>query len=146
MKRLAKTFKKSFKDRKTQRKRSQGMILNNAVIEDDEITRQLWSKESDKNLTFIQCPQPEPSDEIDLPSIRRDEILRRRAVFQESISRKKNNKQKNNPRNHTPKLFEKWNGNDLDKFSQKAFPISFIIFNLIYWMYYTAKSHEFNVY
>uniref|UniRef100_A0A0K0FL55 Ligand-gated ion channel 50 n=1 Tax=Strongyloides venezuelensis TaxID=75913 RepID=A0A0K0FL55_STRVS len=146
MKRLAKTFKKSFKDRKTQRKRSQGMILNNAVIEDDEITRHLWSKESDKNLTFIQCPQPEPSDEIDLPSIRRDEILRRRAVFQESISRKKSTKQKNNPRNHTPKLFEKWNGDDLDKFSQKAFPISFIIFNLIYWMYYTAKSHEFNVY
>ncbi|CEF63200.1 Gamma-aminobutyric acid A receptor/Glycine receptor alpha family and Neurotransmitter-gated ion-channel transmembrane domain and Neurotransmitter-gated ion-channel family and Neurotransmitter-gated ion-channel ligand-binding domain-containing protein [Strongyloides ratti] len=146
MKRLAKTFRKSFKERKTSRKRSQGMILNNVTIEDDEITRRLWSKESTKNSTFIQCPQPEPSDEIDLPSSRCEEIQRRKAVFRESINKKKCGKEKNIPRNHTPRLFEKWNGDDLDKFSQKVFPITFIIFNLIYWMYYTAKSHEFNVY
>ncbi|CAK5062647.1 unnamed protein product [Meloidogyne enterolobii] len=34
----------------------------------------------------------------------------------------------------TPKLFSKWTGEDLDRFCQKFFPITFGLFNLIYWM------------
>uniref|UniRef100_A0A915P8M4 Neurotransmitter-gated ion-channel transmembrane domain-containing protein n=1 Tax=Meloidogyne floridensis TaxID=298350 RepID=A0A915P8M4_9BILA len=40
----------------------------------------------------------------------------------------------------TPKLFSKWTGEDLDRFCQKFFPITFGLFNLIYWMYYTARA------
>uniref|UniRef100_A0A183CLK4 Neur_chan_memb domain-containing protein n=1 Tax=Globodera pallida TaxID=36090 RepID=A0A183CLK4_GLOPA len=41
-----------------------------------------------------------------------------------------------------PKLFSKWTGEDLDRFCQKFFPISFGLFNLVYWMYYTARAQE----
>ncbi|KAL3099073.1 hypothetical protein niasHS_001061 [Heterodera schachtii] len=41
-----------------------------------------------------------------------------------------------------PKLFSKWTGEDLDRFCQKCFPISFGLFNLVYWMYYTARAQE----
>lgn len=47
-----------------------------------------------------------------------------------------------NPKIVTPKLFSKWTGEDLDRFCQKFFPISFAICNLVYWMYYTAKAQE----
>lgn len=28
----------------------------------------------------------------------------------------------------------------LDKFSRKAFPLSFLLFNIIYWLYYTLSE------
>jgi hypothetical protein len=42
----------------------------------------------------------------------------------------------------TPKLFSKWTGDDLDRFCQKLFPITFAVCNLVYWLYLTAKSQE----
>ncbi|CAJ0581882.1 unnamed protein product, partial [Mesorhabditis spiculigera] len=40
------------------------------------------------------------------------------------------------------KLFSKWTGEDMDRFSQKLFPVTFTLLNLIYWMYYTARAHD----
>ncbi|CAJ0939046.1 unnamed protein product, partial [Mesorhabditis belari] len=40
------------------------------------------------------------------------------------------------------KLFTKWTGEDMDRFCQKLFPITFTFMNLIYWMYYTAKAKD----
>ncbi|KAH7730512.1 ligand-gated chloride channel [Aphelenchoides avenae] len=41
-----------------------------------------------------------------------------------------------------PRLFHKWTGEDLDRFCQKAFPLSFALLNLAYWMWISAKSQD----
>ncbi|VDM96027.1 unnamed protein product, partial [Thelazia callipaeda] len=39
-------------------------------------------------------------------------------------------------------IFRHWTGEDMDNLCQKAFPISFIVLNMIYWMYYTAQARD----
>lgn len=29
----------------------------------------------------------------------------------------------------------------VDKFSRKAFPLAFLLFNIVYWLYYTIQDH-----
>ena len=62
-----------------------------------------------------------------------------RTWMQRAMSGKRRRQQ---PKVVKPKLFNKWSGEDLDRFCQKIFPISFGLFNLVYWMYYTARAQE----
>ncbi|CAG9533927.1 unnamed protein product [Cercopithifilaria johnstoni] len=60
-------------------------------------------------------------------------------IFEETRSHSKRRKKK---RSKGRKFLRHWTGEDMDNLCQKAFPISFILLNLIYWTYYTAKSSD----
>uniref|UniRef100_A0A1I7V4T4 Neur_chan_LBD domain-containing protein n=1 Tax=Caenorhabditis tropicalis TaxID=1561998 RepID=A0A1I7V4T4_9PELO len=62
--------------------------------------------------TYVECPEPEPPESNRHPEVENDS----------------NNK--------------RWTAEDMDRFCQKLFPITFTFCNLIYWMYYTAKSKD----
>ncbi|CAD6193817.1 unnamed protein product [Caenorhabditis auriculariae] len=97
-----------------------------------------WQKrESWPERTFVECPEPRPPESNQQPEVE-SEANNRMLVFvrQRRASRKKRRRLVSN------KLFHRWSGEDMDKFCQKFFPISFTFCNLIYWMYYTAKSKD----
>ena len=41
-----------------------------------------------------------------------------------------------------PEKDGKYKARQVDKFSRKSFPISFVLFNIIYWAYYTPLSSQ----
>uniref|UniRef100_A0A914C0E2 Uncharacterized protein n=1 Tax=Acrobeloides nanus TaxID=290746 RepID=A0A914C0E2_9BILA len=105
-----------------------------------EWQKSMWAKSSEE-ATFVECPQPKPpisnkepeNEDPEAPSI--SSASSPKSWMRRSIRRKRRDTVV------TPKLFN-WTGEDMDRFCQKLFPISFAILNLVYWMYYTAKSSD----
>ncbi|CAD5225337.1 unnamed protein product [Bursaphelenchus okinawaensis] len=104
-----------------------------------------WKKSTWANLedaTFVECPQTDTGGGDDLipnsPSAR--SLPSSRTGARGGSFWKKSFRRKGAVKAVTPKLFDKWSGEDLDRFCQKLFPITFAICNLIYWLYLSAKS------
>ncbi|KAL6744112.1 hypothetical protein Aduo_017079 [Ancylostoma duodenale] len=95
-----------------------------------------WQKPSWNDRTYVECPEPKPPGSSSPPDLEAD-ANNQMLVFvrQRKASRKRR-------RLVAGRLFHKWTGEDMDRFCQKLFPISFTFCNLIYWMYYTAKSKD----
>ncbi|CAI5450585.1 unnamed protein product [Caenorhabditis angaria] len=95
-------------------------------------TRPEWTER-----TYVECPEPKPP-ENDHHAEMDNDSNNKMLVF----VRQRNNSRKRRKRLVSGKLFHRWNGEDMDRFCQKLFPITFTFCNLIYWMYYTAKSKD----
>ncbi|PIO77350.1 Neurotransmitter-gated ion-channel ligand binding domain protein [Teladorsagia circumcincta] len=96
-----------------------------------------WQKPSWHDRTYVECPEPKPPEPNSPPDVEAD-ANNQMLVFvrQRKASRRRRK------RLVSGRLFHKWSGEDMDRFCQKLFPISFTFCNLIYWMYYTAKSKD----
>ncbi|VDL71912.1 unnamed protein product [Nippostrongylus brasiliensis] len=88
-----------------------------------------WRKPEWQDRTYVECPEPKPPG-------KKTQIQMLVFVRQRKASRRRHR------RLVSGRLFHKWSGEDMDRFCQKLFPISFTFCNLIYWMYYTAKSKD----
>ncbi|GMR58973.1 hypothetical protein PMAYCL1PPCAC_29168 [Pristionchus mayeri] len=93
-----------------------------------------WQKSPWADKTYIECAEPRPPDDHQNPEVEKGESNQMMVFVRRSSRRKK--------KKLTPTFFKRWSGEDMDRFCQKLFPISFTFCNLIYWMYYTAKSKD----
>ncbi|CAI4225044.1 unnamed protein product [Auanema sp. JU1783] len=93
-------------------------------------------KEGWNDRTYVECPAPKPPTDERNPESEDPNNQMLVFVRQRRASRKRRR------RLVSGKLFQKWTGEELDRFCQKLFPITFTFCNLIYWMYYTAKSKD----
>uniref|UniRef100_A0A1I7YHZ9 Neur_chan_LBD domain-containing protein n=1 Tax=Steinernema glaseri TaxID=37863 RepID=A0A1I7YHZ9_9BILA len=101
-----------------------------------QLERKFFDRWKRSGATFIECPEPRTPGSASPPNQR--DAANRAVLYVNQWKRRT----RRTPRIYTPKLFSKWTGDDLDRFCQKAFPISFGVCNLVYWMYYTAKGKE----
>ncbi|KAE9420446.1 hypothetical protein Angca_007375 [Angiostrongylus cantonensis] len=96
-----------------------------------------WHKPSWNSRTYVECPEPKPPISTSPPEAE-IEPNNQMLVF---VRQRKTSKRRRR-KIVSGRLFQKWSGEDMDRFCQKLFPISFTFCNLIYWMYYTAKSKD----
>ncbi|KAM3716674.1 Serotonin-gated chloride channel [Dirofilaria immitis] len=106
----------------------------------------LWTRNT---ATFIDYDEPKPSsttrnpeimklDEYNSSSSNVDPFLSCKfSQEQRSYTKRRGRKQGNERR-----FLRHWTGEDMDNLCQKAFPISFTVLNLMYWMYYTARASD----
>ncbi|KAI6224380.1 Ligand-gated chloride channel [Aphelenchoides fujianensis] len=153
-------FQKTFADRSAARYRLRRVDSNNASVNgtggsggggsgDGEWKKSTWAKLEDDS-TFVECPQADPpSASTSNPETDRSEPPKSHALPPDSPTalarafwKNTSIKRRGMVKVITPKLFSKWTGDDLDRFCQKLFPISFALANLIFWMYLTAKSQQ----
>uniref|UniRef100_A0A915BBW0 Neurotransmitter-gated ion-channel ligand-binding domain-containing protein n=1 Tax=Parascaris univalens TaxID=6257 RepID=A0A915BBW0_PARUN len=104
-----------------------------------ELSRNLWMKEA----TFVACHEPRPplsNKNPEMESSRQNGDSNQLLMFMRSprirLGRRRARKIA------SAKLFHRWGGEDMDRFCQKLFPVTFTICNLVYWMYYTAKGRD----
>uniref|UniRef100_A0A8R1DLR0 Uncharacterized protein n=1 Tax=Caenorhabditis japonica TaxID=281687 RepID=A0A8R1DLR0_CAEJA len=95
-------------------------------------TRPEWAER-----TYVECPEPEPPESDRHPEVENDANNKMLVLVRQRRASRKRRK-----RLLTGKLFRRWTGEDMDRFCQKLFPVTFTFCNLIYWMYYTAKSKD----
>ncbi|EFO91803.1 CRE-LGC-55 protein [Caenorhabditis remanei] len=95
-------------------------------------TRTEWAER-----TYVECPEPEPPESNRHPEVENDSNNKMLVLVRERRASRKRRK-----RLMSGKLFQRWTAEDMDRFCQKLFPITFTFCNLIYWMYYTAKSKD----
>ncbi|ULT92497.1 hypothetical protein L3Y34_009945 [Caenorhabditis briggsae] len=95
-------------------------------------TRTEWAER-----TYVECPEPEPPESNRHPEVENDSNNKMLVLVRQRRASRKRRK-----RLMSGKLFQRWTAEDMDRFCQKLFPITFTFCNLIYWMYYTAKSKD----
>uniref|UniRef100_A0A158PNT9 Neur_chan_LBD domain-containing protein n=1 Tax=Anisakis simplex TaxID=6269 RepID=A0A158PNT9_ANISI len=94
-----------------------------------------------RDATFYECHQPKPPQSNNNPEM---EYSRQNGDSSHLLMRIRSSRlgRRQARGARRKKLFHKWGGEDMDRFCQKLFPISFAICNIVYWTYYTAKGKD----
>ncbi|VDM93830.1 unnamed protein product [Onchocerca ochengi] len=112
-------------------------------ISGEDLSDRLWARNT---ATLIECNEPKPSVTIRNPEIMKlneynsESSIINRPFFFNFLEKRKKHRQKKE--SNERRFLRHWNGEDMDNLCQKAFPISFTILNLIYWMYCTARAND----
>jgi hypothetical protein len=136
-----KAFQKTFQEKAT-RHRLQRMESNTAPP--TEWHKSVWAKSEE--TTFVECPQPDPPSSRKEPEIEDAEAPSTPSATGTSKpsmwAKRTPGSRRVKVKVEAPRLFSKWTGDDLDRFCQKVFPISFALLNLAYWMWTSARSQD----
>uniref|UniRef100_A0AAF5PS45 Ligand-gated ion channel 50 n=2 Tax=Wuchereria bancrofti TaxID=6293 RepID=A0AAF5PS45_WUCBA len=111
---------------------------------DIDLNDSLWTRNS---ATFAEYSEQNPSSTIQRPEIMKlneysGENTNRYFPYRITRETRSDSKHRRKRHNNGRRFLRHWTGEDMDNLCQKAFPISFTLLNMAYWMYYTARAND----